>query len=42
MIARIALANSGSLLIELIQQRNDAPSMYRNFLAAGPGARPSR
>ena len=33
--ASIALANSGSLQIELIQQRNDAPSMYRDFLAAG-------
>jgi len=31
----IALANSGSLQIELIQQRNDAPSTYRGFLAAG-------
>ena len=31
----IALTNSGSLQIELIQQRNDAPSMYRDFLAAG-------
>ncbi len=31
----IALANSGPLQIELIQQRNDAPSMYREFLAAG-------
>ncbi len=31
----IALANSGWLQIELIQQRNDAPSMYRDFLAAG-------
>jgi hypothetical protein len=31
----IALANSGQLQIELIQQRNDAPSMYRDFLAAG-------
>ena len=28
----IALANSGDLQIELIQQRNDAPSMYRDFL----------
>jgi catechol 2,3-dioxygenase-like lactoylglutathione lyase family enzyme len=28
----IALANSGPLQIELIQQRNDAPSMYRDFL----------
>lgn len=31
----IALANSGDLQIELIQQRNDAPSLYRDFLAAG-------
>ena len=31
----IALANAGTLQIELIQQRNDAPSMYRNFLDAG-------
>ena len=31
----IALANSGRLQIELIQQRNDAPSMYRDFLQAG-------
>lgn len=31
----IALANSGPLQVELIQQRNDAPSMYRDFLAAG-------
>ena len=31
----IALANSGALQIELIQQRNEAPSMYRDFLAAG-------
>jgi hypothetical protein len=31
----IALANSGDLQIELIQQRNDAPSMYRDFLSAG-------
>ena len=31
--ASIALANSGDLQIELIQQRNDAPSMYRDFLA---------
>ncbi len=29
----IALANSGALQIELIQQRNDAPSMYRDFLS---------
>jgi hypothetical protein len=31
----IALANSGDLQIELIQQRNDAPSMARDFLDAG-------
>ena len=31
----IALANSGDLQIELIQQRNDAPSMYKDFLDAG-------
>jgi hypothetical protein len=31
----IALANSGPLQIELIQQHNDAPSMYRDFLGAG-------
>jgi hypothetical protein len=31
----IAIANSGDLQIELIQQRNDAPSMYREFLDAG-------
>ena len=28
----IALANSGDLQIELIQQRNDPPSMYLDFL----------
>ena len=31
----IALANSGPLQIELIEQRNDAPSLYREFLDAG-------
>ena len=31
----IALANSGSLQIELIQQRNDAPSLYKDFTDAG-------
>ena len=31
----IALANSGPLQLELIQQRNDAPSLYRDFLDAG-------
>jgi len=34
--ASIALANSGGAQIELIQQRNEAPSMYRDFLASGP------
>ena len=33
--ASIALANSGGLQIELIEQRNDAPSMYHDFLEAG-------
>lgn len=31
----VALANSGPLQVELIQQRNDAPSMYRDFLEGG-------
>lgn len=31
----IALANSGDLQLELIQQRNDAPSLYREFIASG-------
>jgi hypothetical protein len=31
----IALANSGSAQIELIQQRNDAPSMYKDYIDAG-------
>ena len=31
----VALANSGPLQVELIQTRNDAPSMYRDFLRAG-------
>ena len=31
----VALANSGDLQIELIQQNNDAPSLYRDFLGAG-------
>jgi len=30
-----ALANSGDIQIELIQQRNDAPSMYKEFLDSG-------
>lgn len=28
----VALANSGDLQLELIQQRNDAPPMYKDFL----------
>jgi hypothetical protein len=28
-------ANSGEVQLELIQQRDDTPSMYRDFLAAG-------
>lgn len=31
----LALSNSGPLQIELIQQLNGAPSMYRDFLDAG-------
>jgi hypothetical protein len=31
----VALANSGELQIELIQQRNDAPSLYQEFLNSG-------
>jgi hypothetical protein len=31
----IALANSGDVQLELIQQLNDAPSMYQDFLDAG-------
>ena len=31
----VALTNSGDLQIELIQQRNDAHSMYRDFLNSG-------
>ena len=31
----IALANSGDVQLELIQQRDEKPSMYRDFLAAG-------
>lgn len=33
----VALANSGFVQVELIQIRNDAPSMYRDFLEAGHG-----
>lgn len=31
----VALANSGPLQMELIQTRNDVPSMYRDFVRAG-------
>jgi hypothetical protein len=31
----IALANSGPLQVELIQQHNEAPSLYRDFLTGG-------
>ena len=31
----VALANSGYVQVELIQTRNDVPSMYRDFLQAG-------
>jgi Glyoxalase/Bleomycin resistance protein/Dioxygenase superfamily len=31
----VAVANSGGIQIELIQQRNDAPSVYKEFLDAG-------
>ena len=31
----VALANSGDVQLELIQQRDTTPSMYREFLAAG-------
>ena len=31
----VALANAGGLQIELLQTRNDVPSMYRDFIQAG-------
>lgn len=34
-LTSVALANSGPLQVELIQPRNDAPSFYNDFLAAG-------
>jgi hypothetical protein len=34
-IRSVALANSGPLQMELVQQRNRAPSMYLDFLDAG-------
>lgn len=34
-VTSVALANSGPFQIELIQQRNTAPTMYQDFLTAG-------
>jgi hypothetical protein len=34
-ITSVALANSGAVQVELIQQRNDAPTMYQDFIKAG-------
>ncbi len=34
-VISIALANSGALQIELIQQHDETPSIYREFLASG-------
>ncbi len=31
----VALANSGGVQVELIQTRNDVPSMYKDFLQSG-------
>ncbi len=31
----VALANAGGLQLELLQVRNDVPSMYRDFIRAG-------
>jgi catechol 2,3-dioxygenase-like lactoylglutathione lyase family enzyme len=31
----VALANAGGLQVELLQVRNDVPSMYRDFIRAG-------
>ena len=31
----VALANAGGLQVELLQTRNDVPSMYRDFIRAG-------
>ena len=33
-ITSVALANSGPVQVELIQQRNEAPTMYRDFVTA--------
>lgn len=35
MVMDVAVANSGDIQLELITPVNDAPSMYRDFLAAG-------
>ncbi len=34
-VVSIAFANSGELQLELIEQENDSPSIYREFLDAG-------
>jgi hypothetical protein len=34
-VISVAFANSGELQVELIQQDNDSPSIYREFLDAG-------
>jgi Glyoxalase/Bleomycin resistance protein/Dioxygenase superfamily len=34
-VVSIAFANSGDLQVELIEQRDDSPSIYREFLDAG-------
>ena len=31
----VALANSGEMQVELIQTRNDVPSMYRDYMQKG-------
>ena len=36
LVASVAMSHSGEMQIELIQQRSDHPSMYRDFLAANP------
>ena len=35
MVLSVALANSGPVQVELIQQRNELRSIYRDFVAAG-------
>ena len=34
-VLSVALANSGDVQVELIEQHDDAPSAYRDFLASG-------